>query len=124
MLTDMLRENFRNAKLKSVLLPALGELVFLMARLQEHALPDELLKSSSKSTIPSLTFTMLIKCLKEGVSFVFFYLLFVLTLLLTFFFLTYILLTLLLTLLLTIILINCICYNYLVVIYIQECTHK
>ncbi|KAF6031687.1 ULK4 [Bugula neritina] len=66
MLTDMLRENFRNAKLKSVLLPALGELVFLMARLQEHALPDELLKSSSKSTIPSLTFTMLIKCLKEG----------------------------------------------------------
>ena len=63
----MLRENFRNAKLKSVLLPALGEVVFLMARVQEHCSPVSV-KDSNKPSIPSLTFTMILKCLKEGVS--------------------------------------------------------
>ncbi|XP_067934855.1 serine/threonine-protein kinase ULK4-like [Watersipora subatra] len=63
-LTDMLRENFRNAKLKSVLLPALGEIVFLIARVSEHCPVS--VKDSNKSAIPSLTFTMILKCLKEG----------------------------------------------------------
>lgn len=67
-LTDMLRENFRNAKLKSVLLPALGELLFLMARVQEHCGAPASVTDSNKPSIPSLTFTMILKCLKEGVS--------------------------------------------------------
>lgn len=68
MLTDMLRENFRNAKLKSVLLPPLGELLFLMARIQEHSGADSVRQSGGKLNIPSLTYTMILKCLKEGVS--------------------------------------------------------
>lgn len=61
----MLRENFRNVKLKSILLPALGEILFLAARLQEQTTAAV---TGSQQSITTLTFTMVLKCLKEGVS--------------------------------------------------------
>ncbi|XP_064646752.1 serine/threonine-protein kinase ULK4-like [Lineus longissimus] len=60
-LTEVIRGNFNNAKLKQGLLPALGELLFLIAT-QEEA------KSSSISnwSIPSTTYTIVTRCLRDG----------------------------------------------------------
>uniref|UniRef100_A0A8C3LT54 Unc-51 like kinase 4 n=1 Tax=Chrysolophus pictus TaxID=9089 RepID=A0A8C3LT54_CHRPC len=60
-LTELIRENFRNSKLKQCLLPALGELLYLVASEEvkkEH--PRECL------VVPSAAYTVLMRCLREG----------------------------------------------------------
>ncbi|NXL94418.1 ULK4 kinase, partial [Alectura lathami] len=60
-LTELIRENFRNSKLKQCLLPALGELLYLVASEEvkkEH--PSECL------VVPSAAYTVLMRCLREG----------------------------------------------------------
>ncbi|CAH1788788.1 unnamed protein product [Owenia fusiformis] len=61
MLSDVIRDNFRNSKVKQALLPALGELVFLIAK-QEEAKGE----SVDNWLIPSMTFTLITRCLREG----------------------------------------------------------
>ncbi|XP_030065229.1 serine/threonine-protein kinase ULK4 [Microcaecilia unicolor] len=61
LLTELIRENFRNSKLKQCLLPALGELLYLIsgqAENKDH--PGECWN------IPSTTYTVLMRCLREG----------------------------------------------------------
>ncbi|XP_042744966.1 serine/threonine-protein kinase ULK4 isoform X1 [Lagopus leucura] len=61
LLTELIRENFRNSKLKQCLLPALGELLYLVASEEvkkEH--PRECL------VVPSAAYTVLMRCLREG----------------------------------------------------------
>ncbi|XP_069716068.1 serine/threonine-protein kinase ULK4 isoform X3 [Phaenicophaeus curvirostris] len=61
LLTELIRENFRNSKLKQCLLPALGELLFLIAskeKRREH--PRECW------VVPSAAYTVLMRCLREG----------------------------------------------------------
>uniref|UniRef100_A0A8C2SZ16 Unc-51 like kinase 4 n=1 Tax=Coturnix japonica TaxID=93934 RepID=A0A8C2SZ16_COTJA len=61
LLTELIRENFRNSKLKQCLLPALGELLYLIASKEvkkEH--PRECL------VVPSAAYTVLMRCLWEG----------------------------------------------------------
>ncbi|NXI68496.1 ULK4 kinase, partial [Anseranas semipalmata] len=61
LLTELIRENFRNSKLKQCLLPALGELLYLVAGEEgkkEH--PRECL------VVPSTAYTVLMRCLREG----------------------------------------------------------
>ncbi|XP_032038657.1 serine/threonine-protein kinase ULK4 isoform X3 [Aythya fuligula] len=61
LLTELIRENFRNSKLKQCLLPALGELLYLVAseeEKKEH--PGEWL------VVPSAAYTVLMRCLREG----------------------------------------------------------
>ncbi|XP_042673471.1 serine/threonine-protein kinase ULK4 isoform X3 [Centrocercus urophasianus] len=61
LLTELIRENFRNSKLKQCLLPALGELLYLVASKEvkkEH--PRECL------VVPSAAYTVLMRCLREG----------------------------------------------------------
>uniref|UniRef100_A0A8D2IZ16 Unc-51 like kinase 4 n=1 Tax=Varanus komodoensis TaxID=61221 RepID=A0A8D2IZ16_VARKO len=60
-LTELIRENFRNSKLKQCLLPTLGELLYLVANLggkNEH--PRECW------VLPSAAYTVLMRCLREG----------------------------------------------------------
>ncbi|NWS58715.1 ULK4 kinase, partial [Chunga burmeisteri] len=62
LLTELIRENFRNSKLKQCLLPALGELLYLIASEEgkrEH--PRECW------VVPSAAYTVLMRCLREGV---------------------------------------------------------
>ncbi|KAK2517492.1 Ulk4 [Columba guinea] len=61
LLTELIRENFRNSKLKQCLLPPLGELLYLIAskeRKREH--PRECW------VVPSAAYTVLMRCLREG----------------------------------------------------------
>ncbi|KFQ28237.1 Serine/threonine-protein kinase ULK4, partial [Mesitornis unicolor] len=61
LLTELIRENFRNSKLKQCLLPALGELLYLIASKEgkrEH--PRECW------VVPSAAYTVLMRCLREG----------------------------------------------------------
>uniref|UniRef100_A0A8B9BZM4 Unc-51 like kinase 4 n=1 Tax=Anser brachyrhynchus TaxID=132585 RepID=A0A8B9BZM4_9AVES len=61
LLTELIRENFRNSKLKQCFLPALGELLYLVAseeEKKEH--PREWL------VVPSAAYTVLMRCLREG----------------------------------------------------------
>ncbi|NXM72759.1 ULK4 kinase, partial [Serilophus lunatus] len=61
LLTELIRENFRNSKLKQCLLPALGELLYLIAIEEEKGEhPREYL------TVPSAVYTVLMRCLREG----------------------------------------------------------
>ncbi|NWW81562.1 ULK4 kinase, partial [Climacteris rufus] len=62
LLTEVIRENFRNSKLKQCLLPALGELLYLIARKEE--------KGEHRRecwAVPSAAYTVLMRCLREGV---------------------------------------------------------
>ncbi|XP_071417450.1 serine/threonine-protein kinase ULK4 isoform X2 [Pithys albifrons albifrons] len=61
LLTELIRENFRNSKLKQCLLPALGELLYLIAREEEKGEhPRE------SWAVPSAAYTVLMRCLREG----------------------------------------------------------
>ncbi|NWR91577.1 ULK4 kinase, partial [Furnarius figulus] len=61
LLTELIRENFRNSKLKQCFLPALGELLYLMAREEEKGEhPRE------GWAVPSAAYTVLMRCLREG----------------------------------------------------------
>ncbi|XP_063719396.1 serine/threonine-protein kinase ULK4-like [Symsagittifera roscoffensis] len=60
-LTEVLRDSFRNVKTKQSVLPAIGEVLFLIAAQEEKE------GSSIDSwTIPSISFTMVTRCLREG----------------------------------------------------------
>ncbi|NXI42264.1 ULK4 kinase, partial [Galbula dea] len=61
LLTEIIRENFRNSKLKHYLLPALGELLYLIASEEEK-------RGHSRESwvVPSATYTVLMRCLREG----------------------------------------------------------
>ncbi|NXX74065.1 ULK4 kinase, partial [Urocolius indicus] len=62
LLTELIRENFRNSKLKQCLLPALGELLYLIASKEERREhPRECW------VVPSAAYTVLMRCLREGV---------------------------------------------------------
>ncbi|XP_022082290.1 serine/threonine-protein kinase ULK4-like isoform X3 [Acanthaster planci] len=60
-LTEVIRDNTRNSKLKQGMLPALGELLFLVATQEEQ-------KGCSVEawTVPAITYTMLARCIREG----------------------------------------------------------
>uniref|UniRef100_A0A803SXI8 Unc-51 like kinase 4 n=1 Tax=Anolis carolinensis TaxID=28377 RepID=A0A803SXI8_ANOCA len=61
LLTELIRENFRNSKLKQCLLPTLGELIYLVAcqeEKKEH--------SRERWVLPSAAYTVLMRCLREG----------------------------------------------------------
>ncbi|CAB1334732.1 unnamed protein product, partial [Coregonus sp. 'balchen'] len=63
MFTELIRENFRNSKLKQCLLPPLGELLYLIATQEEKKeYPGELW------VVPAAAYTVLMRCLREGVS--------------------------------------------------------
>ncbi|NXU54993.1 ULK4 kinase, partial [Turnix velox] len=62
LLTELIRDNFRNSKLKQCLLPALGELLYLIAREEEKREP-----SREQWVVPSAAYTVLMRCLREGV---------------------------------------------------------
>ncbi|MBN3325920.1 ULK4 kinase, partial [Atractosteus spatula] len=59
--TELIRENFRNSKLKQCLLPSLGELLCLITNQEEK-------KEHSRDcwAIPSAAYTVLMRCLREG----------------------------------------------------------
>ncbi|NXC37178.1 ULK4 kinase, partial [Campylorhamphus procurvoides] len=61
LLTDLIRENFRNSKLKQCFLPALGELLYLMAREEEKAEQPR-----AGWAVPCAAYTVLVRCLREG----------------------------------------------------------
>ncbi|XP_064201657.1 serine/threonine-protein kinase ULK4 isoform X1 [Anguilla rostrata] len=59
--TELVRENFRNSKLKQCLLPPLGELLYLVASQEE--------KRESPGglwAVPAAAYTVLTRCLREG----------------------------------------------------------
>ncbi|NXR14852.1 ULK4 kinase, partial [Semnornis frantzii] len=64
LLTEIIRENFRNSKLKQSLLPALGELLYLIAREE-----DKRGHSRECWVVPSTAYTMVMRSLREGVRF-------------------------------------------------------
>ncbi|NWH36736.1 ULK4 kinase, partial [Chloropsis hardwickii] len=62
LLTELIRENFRNSKMKQCFLPALGELLYLIASKEEKGeYPRECW------AVPSAAYTVLMRCLREGV---------------------------------------------------------
>ncbi|XP_025044811.2 serine/threonine-protein kinase ULK4 isoform X3 [Pelodiscus sinensis] len=61
LLTELIRENFRNSKLKQCLLPALGEVLYLIASQEEkQAHPRECW------VVPLAAYNVLMRCLREG----------------------------------------------------------
>ncbi|XP_075683199.1 serine/threonine-protein kinase ULK4 isoform X2 [Rhinoderma darwinii] len=61
LLTELIRDNFRNSKLKQCLLPSLGELIYTIAIQEEKKdHPREIW------TIPLAAYTLLMRCLREG----------------------------------------------------------
>nr|XP_051708599.1 serine/threonine-protein kinase ULK4 isoform X3 [Oryctolagus cuniculus] len=61
LLTELIRENFRNSKLKQCLLPTLGELIYLVAT------QDEKKKNPRECwAVPVAAYTVLMRCLREG----------------------------------------------------------
>ncbi|XP_078288570.1 serine/threonine-protein kinase ULK4 isoform X7 [Panthera onca] len=60
-LTELIRENFRNSKLKQCLLPTLGELIYLVATQEEK-------KKNPREcwAVPLASYTVLMRCLREG----------------------------------------------------------
>ncbi|XP_078620441.1 serine/threonine-protein kinase ULK4-like isoform X1 [Branchiostoma floridae x Branchiostoma japonicum] len=60
-LAEVIRDNFRNARLKQSLLPALGELMFLVSSLEEQ-------KGGAVESwaISPTCFTLVMRCLREG----------------------------------------------------------
>lgn len=61
LLTELIRENFRNSKLKQCLLPTLGELIYLVATQEEK-------KKNPREcwAVPLAAYTVLMRCLREG----------------------------------------------------------
>ncbi|XP_042091804.1 serine/threonine-protein kinase ULK4 isoform X2 [Ovis aries] len=61
LLTELIRENFRNSKLKQCLLPTLGELIYLIATEEEK-------KKHPREcwAVPLAAYTVLMRCLREG----------------------------------------------------------
>uniref|UniRef100_G1R1C4 Serine/threonine-protein kinase ULK4 n=1 Tax=Nomascus leucogenys TaxID=61853 RepID=G1R1C4_NOMLE len=61
LLTELIRENFRNSKLKQCLLPTLGELIYLVATQEEK-------KKNPREcwAVPLAAYTVLTRCLREG----------------------------------------------------------
>ncbi|XP_057560464.1 serine/threonine-protein kinase ULK4 isoform X3 [Hippopotamus amphibius kiboko] len=61
LLTELIRENFRNSKLKQCLLPTLGELIYLIATQEEK-------KKNPREcwAVPLAAYTVLMRCLREG----------------------------------------------------------
>uniref|UniRef100_A0A8C6QQZ1 non-specific serine/threonine protein kinase n=1 Tax=Nannospalax galili TaxID=1026970 RepID=A0A8C6QQZ1_NANGA len=61
LLTELIRENFRNSKLKQCLLPTLGELIYLVATQEEK-------KQHPREcwAIPLAAYTVIMRCLREG----------------------------------------------------------
>ncbi|XP_019364443.1 PREDICTED: serine/threonine-protein kinase ULK4 isoform X1 [Gavialis gangeticus] len=61
LLTELIRENFRNSKLKQCLLPTLGELLYLVASQEEK-------KEHPREcwVVPLAAYTVLMRCLREG----------------------------------------------------------
>ncbi|XP_017396445.1 serine/threonine-protein kinase ULK4 isoform X1 [Cebus imitator] len=61
LLTELIRENFRNSKLKQCLLPTLGELIYLVATQEEK-------KKDPREcwAVPLAAYTVLMRCLREG----------------------------------------------------------
>lgn len=61
LLTELIRENFRNSKLKQCLLPTLGELIHLVATQEEK-------KKNPREcwAVPLAAYTVLMRCLREG----------------------------------------------------------
>uniref|UniRef100_A0A8C9DSQ3 Serine/threonine-protein kinase ULK4 n=1 Tax=Prolemur simus TaxID=1328070 RepID=A0A8C9DSQ3_PROSS len=61
LLTELIRENFRNSKLKQCLLPTLGELIYLVATQEEK-------KKNPREcwVVPLAAYTVLMRCLREG----------------------------------------------------------
>ena len=62
-LTELLRDNFRVAKVKQALLPGLGEALYLIA--SQEQVKGHVVEQWS---VPAMTYTMLTRCLREGVS--------------------------------------------------------
>ena len=62
-LTELLRDNFRNSRIKLALLPTLGELLHYIASQEE--VKGQAVESWS---INQMTYTLIIRCLREGVS--------------------------------------------------------
>ncbi|KAM7063273.1 serine/threonine-protein kinase ULK4 isoform 3-T3 [Molossus nigricans] len=61
LLTELIRENFRNSKLKQCLLPTLGELIYLVATQEEKK------KHPGEGwAVPLAAYTVLMRCLREG----------------------------------------------------------
>ncbi|CAM4515872.1 unnamed protein product [Lepidochelys olivacea] len=61
LLTELIRENFRNSKLKQCLLPALGEVLYLIASQEEKKVhPRECW------VVPLAAYTVLMRCLRDG----------------------------------------------------------
>uniref|UniRef100_A0A8C2YU22 non-specific serine/threonine protein kinase n=1 Tax=Chinchilla lanigera TaxID=34839 RepID=A0A8C2YU22_CHILA len=61
LLTELIRENVRNSKLKQCLLPPLGELIYLVATQDKKSKP-----ARQCWAVPSATYTVLLRCLREG----------------------------------------------------------
>ncbi|KAL6488640.1 hypothetical protein MHYP_G00023810 [Metynnis hypsauchen] len=61
MFTELIRENFRNTKLKQCLLPPLGELLYLIATQEEKKEHP-----GGLWVVPSAAYTVLMRCLREG----------------------------------------------------------
>ncbi|CAM5092517.1 unnamed protein product [Eretmochelys imbricata] len=61
LLTELIRENFRNSKLKQCLLPALGEVLYLIASQDEKKV-----HLRECWVVPLAAYTVLMRCLREG----------------------------------------------------------
>ncbi|XP_066540147.1 serine/threonine-protein kinase ULK4 [Hoplias malabaricus] len=61
MFTELIRDNFRNSKLKQCLLPPLGELLYLIATQEEKKEHP-----GGLWVVPSAAYTVLMRCLREG----------------------------------------------------------
>ncbi|KAB5586804.1 hypothetical protein PHYPO_G00005730 [Pangasianodon hypophthalmus] len=61
MFTELIRENFRNSKLKQCLLPPLGELLYLIATQEEKKEHP-----GGLWVVPAAAYTVLMRCLREG----------------------------------------------------------
>ena len=62
-LTEIMRDNFRTSKVKQALLPAIGEVLYLIASQEE--VKGQVI---DQWAVPAMTYTMLTRCLREGVS--------------------------------------------------------
>ena len=61
-LTEIMRDNFRTSKVKQALLPAIGEVLYLIASQEE--VKGQVI---DQWAVPAMTYTMLTRCLREGV---------------------------------------------------------
>lgn len=68
LLTELVRDNFRNPKVKAAILPALGETLHLIAS-QEEVIGHTV----EAWSVSAMTYTFIIRCLQKGVSIQFIY---------------------------------------------------